>query len=115
MPEAPIDLFHLFLFVLPGFVFAWSYRHFAKLGRPGDFEYFGQSVFFGLILLVSVQGIMGTEKFVEMIGNPYAAALALSTFGIAAAWAINESRKIADDIRGNWRPVWKWIVKKIKG
>lgn len=113
MAESPVDLFHLFLFVLPGFMFAWSYRRLAKLPRPGDFEYFGQSVFFGLVLLVLIQGILGTEKFVEMIGNPYSAALVLSIFAIAAAWAIHHAVEITDDIRQNWRPVAKWLIKKI--
>jgi len=77
-----IDIFHLFLFVIPGFITVWSFRYFTNSKKNKDFEYFALSVFWGLIMLL-IYELVGTKKQIEaLIGNPYSAALVLSILGL---------------------------------
>jgi hypothetical protein len=39
------------IFVIPGFTFVWTLRHFTKVGRLGEFEYAGWSLFAGIGML----------------------------------------------------------------
>lgn len=73
-----IDIFHLFLFVIPGFITVWSFRYFSESKKSGDFEYFALSVFWGLVMLVVYEMIFTKEQISQLIGNPYAAALVFS-------------------------------------
>jgi hypothetical protein len=115
MGDLSFDLFHIFLFVIPGFITVWSFRYFAKLPKPRDFEYLSFSVFFGLVLLVVIQWLIGSAEFVKMIGNPYAASLVLSLFGGLGSWALNIGIEVADDIYINWRPGMRVLTAKGHG
>jgi hypothetical protein len=99
MAESSIDLLHLLLFVIPGFVFVWSYRWLTKSKYPSDFEYFGKSVFFGLAIMLAVQLISGLEKFSTILKNPYAAALTLSIFSFMFAVIVYYIKLLINNLR----------------
>jgi membrane protease YdiL (CAAX protease family) len=80
-----IDIFHMFLFVIPGFVTVWSFRFFRKNEKKcGDFEYFALSVFWGLVMLLLYNLVANSEQLEKLVGNIYAAALVLSFVGFIA-------------------------------
>ncbi len=68
------------LFVIPGFVLVWSYRHFTKAKQIGDFEYAAWSLVWGTLifiligLMIKIRGIFGTiiESFTIVLdpNNP---------------------------------------------
>lgn len=105
MAESSIDLFHLLLFVIPGFVFVWQYRRLTKSEYPGDFEYFGKSIFFGLVIMVIVQlleKIFGSfDKFLNLLNNPYAASLILSIVSFSFAVLAYQIRELYNTHKAN--------------
>lgn len=86
MLEQPLDLFHFFLFVIPGFITVWTLRHFIGSKEKTDFEYFALSVFWGLIMLVLYGYLSKQENFIKLLTNPYAAAIVLSFLGFIMGW-----------------------------
>lgn len=86
MPESAIDLTHFFLFIVPGAMTVWSYRHFTKSTKSGDFEYLALSAFWGTAILIIEGAISSTESLTKLLGNPYIATLALSIVGFSFGW-----------------------------
>lgn len=111
-----IDIFNLFLFVIPGFITVWSFRYVTEPKKDSNFEYFALSVFWGLLLLTFnrlIAPLLSTqETFNRLLQNVYAAALAFSFFGfflglaggllIKGMWAAIEhfkARKALENLR----------------
>lgn len=86
MLEQSLDLFHFFLFVIPGFITVWSFRHFIESKEKADFEYFALSVFWGLIMILLYGLFLKQEKFIKLLENPYAGAVTLSILGLIMGW-----------------------------
>jgi len=77
---------NLFVFVIPGFITVWSFRHFSGQKREGEFEYFALSVTWGLILLLLFELIVPHNKVVDSLKNPYAGGLSLLIMGFVLGW-----------------------------
>ena len=86
MIEQPLDLFHFFIFVIPGFITVWSFRHFIESKEKADFEYFALSVFWGLVMLLLYGLLSKQENFIKLLKNPYFGAVALSILGALMGW-----------------------------
>ncbi len=79
------------LFVIPGFVLIWTYRHFTKAKKIGEFEYAAWSFFWGAALFLVVIGIVTKFGYAPVpvplnnpaaiIGSLVAISLALATVG----------------------------------
>ncbi len=81
-----LDIFHLFLFVIPGFITVWSFRYFINSKKGSDFEYFALSIFWGLIMLLFYEFVATKDQIFNLLKNPYAAALVLSILGFFFSW-----------------------------
>jgi hypothetical protein len=84
--EQSFDIFHFFLFVIPGFVTVWSFRYFTDSKKNADFEYFVLSVVWGLLILLAYELISTTDQVNKLISNLYAAAVAQSFAGLFIGW-----------------------------
>ncbi len=58
------DLNYL-LFVIPGFMVIWSYRHFTRAEKMGEFEYAAWSLIWGIFFM------MATYTWGNFIGRPF--------------------------------------------
>jgi H+/Cl- antiporter ClcA len=88
MLEQPFDIFHFFLFVIPGFITVWSFRYFTDSKKSRDFEYLVLSIFWGLlmILLYELLSVVTKTQVTKLFQNPYAAAIVLSLLGLLVGW-----------------------------
>jgi hypothetical protein len=80
--SASVDILHLFVFVIPGFITVWSFRYFTDSKKSADFEYFALSIVWGLLILVLNEAISSQEAFNLLINNQYAAALGSGLIGL---------------------------------
>lgn len=96
MFEESFDVFHFFVFIIPGFVTVWTYRYFSNAGKIGEFEYFASSCFWGLLILGIYEWIAPKEVTEQLLSNPYAAGGALSLlgffFGVFSPWVFGSSK-----------------------
>lgn len=101
-----MSTFGYLLFVLPGFVVVWSYRHFTKAKQIGDFEYaawsfvWGTFIFFLFGLCIRMNDALGIESrdvvfdpnnpfelFATILGAGFALAMFLALpVGYGGAW-----------------------------
>lgn len=86
MIEQQFDLFHFFLFVIPGFITVWSFRYFTDSKKIGDFEYFALSTFVGILMLLLYGSVAKKESVAIVIQNPYVGAIVLSVLGLFMGW-----------------------------
>ena len=86
LESASVDIAHLFIFVVPGFVTVWSFRYFTDSKKHADFEYFALSVFWGLLILSLYESITANELVKTLLANQYAAAIVLSGLGLICGW-----------------------------
>lgn len=87
MPDqSSISSYMLLLFVIPGFITVWSFRHVGSIKKASDFEYFALSVFWGLVMLLIYELITPLEMVQKLLQNLYAAALILSMIGFLFGW-----------------------------
>jgi len=86
MLEQPFDLFHFFLFVIPGFITVWSFRYFTDSKKRGDFEYFALSTFLGVLILFLYELVAKKESINRVIQNPYYGVIILSVLGLGMGW-----------------------------
>jgi len=84
--EQSFDIFHFFIFVIPGFITVWSFRYFTNSKKSADFEYFALSVFWGLLNILLYELISSQEQTDKLIQNPYVAATVLSIGGLIIGW-----------------------------
>lgn len=96
-----LDIFHIFLFIIPGFITVWSFRYLTNSKKSADFEYFSLSIFWGIIMVFFYGLISKKETFNKLISNPYLASIVLSIFG----FIISLLGKIIN-------PSWKTFLKK---
>jgi hypothetical protein len=90
-----IGFTEILTFVIPGFITVWSFRNFTHSKKIGDFEYLGLSIFWGLIMVVLNSIISPKDSFREVLGNPFAAAIAFSFVGcILGFWVARIANKI---------------------
>lgn len=86
MLEQPLDIAHIFIFVIPGFITVWSFRYFTNSKKSSDFEYLALSIFWGLMILLLYELISTNERTKNLLENPYAAASVLSILGLIIGW-----------------------------
>lgn len=101
------EAFTYFEIILAGFVAVWTFRHFSKSqAKISDFEYLGWSSFWGLVLLVIMEGILKNyPKLNELIANPFATGLFLSIFGIILGSIIGSKLTLFIKKIEEWRSV----------
>jgi len=92
-----INFSDVLIFVIPGFITVWSFRNFTHSKKTGDFEYFGLSIFWGLVMVLLNSLIAEQNEFEKILGNPIAAAIAFSvigaSLGVMAAFFTNKLTK----------------------
>jgi hypothetical protein len=100
---------HFLFFVIPGFISVWSYRYSTYSDKKGDFELLGLSFFWGIVI-AGLTAFLSTdkEKVMEVMKNPYAAALAFSTLGSVSAFIISLS-KPKNRIKNAWKRVRSYL------
>ena len=85
-----VDTQTFFQIILAGFVIVWAFRKTAgRVSKIGDFEYFGLSAFWGLVVLVVMEAIptKHSDDIKNLLVNPYATGLVFSLFGgVLAGW-----------------------------
>lgn len=60
------------LFIFPGFCFVWTYRHFTKKPKLGEFEYAAWSFLFGILMFWIVFSTGGEElDFMMDLNKPF--------------------------------------------
>lgn len=98
MDASSLDLFHLFLFLMPGFFVVHFYTKAKGTKIESDFEYFMFSMFWGLILFAFFQACFkdaDKEKFISIISQPYSAAIVFSILGIYFSYIVGYAFKNA--------------------
>jgi hypothetical protein len=89
MFEQSLDVFHFFIFIIPGFVTVWAYRFFtdSKSSEIGEFEYFAASCLWGMLLLAIYQlaclAVSRRALVAGLLQNPYSATSVLSLSAMA--------------------------------
>ncbi|MFA6097172.1 MAG: hypothetical protein WC788_06095 [Candidatus Paceibacterota bacterium] len=87
MEDMPIDAVHFLIFIIPGFVATWTFRHFAKSRGGGDFEYLGLSFVWGFVLLIITQQFLVRTNAPEKdLNNIYVIAFISMFIGVAMGW-----------------------------
>ncbi len=87
MNEISLSDYHFLIFIIPGFLVIWTFRYFTDSKKQGDFELLGLSFVWGLIVLILVEGLLGSQdKIQKLFENPYVAAVILSIFGVILGW-----------------------------
>jgi hypothetical protein len=83
-----IDTFVFYELALSGFIAVWIFRYFTgRKEKNSEFEWLGLSAFWGLVILIIVEAIhLPEQQLKDLLGNPFAAGLALSTFGIVLGY-----------------------------
>lgn len=81
LESASVDILHLFIFVIPGFITVWSFRYFTNSKKNSDFEYFALSIVWGLLILV-LNEIVSKEALGILLNNQYSAALGSGFVGL---------------------------------
>lgn len=94
MSEPIIDIIHFLIFIVPGAIAVWSFRHFTKSNKQGDFEYLTLSAFWGVIILAIQSLIVSTSELNKLLSNPYAATMVLSLFGFFGGWLASKIAKL---------------------
>ncbi len=84
--SASVDILHLFVFVIPGFLTVWSFRYVINSEKKSDFEYLALSVIWGLIMLLFFEVTHSKESIEMLVQNPYATAMILGIFGLLFGW-----------------------------
>jgi hypothetical protein len=80
------------LFVIPGFCFIWTYRHFTKAAKLGEFEYAAWSLLFGTLLFLIVISLALWNGHSDIAFNPNDPSSTIgSVLGIALGVAITAS------------------------
>ena len=84
MYEELINMFHFFIFIIPGFITVWSYRFFSNSVKIGDFEYFAASCFWGLFMVAVYELVClivsKRELIRNFLDNPYSSVSVLCLF-----------------------------------
>jgi hypothetical protein len=87
MFEQSLDIFHFFIFIIPGFVTVWVFRFFADSGKLGEFEYFASSCLWGVLLLAIYEFLCliasARPLIANLLQNPYSAASVLALLMMA--------------------------------
>jgi hypothetical protein len=87
MDLTSIPYYNFLIFVIPGFITVWTYRHVSWSDKKScDFEYLGLSFFWGLIMLLLYGLINKNDSVKKLLENPYIAAFVLSGFGLFVGW-----------------------------
>jgi hypothetical protein len=102
------------LFVVPGFCFVWTYKHFTKAQKIGEFEYAAWSFLWGVPLLLLVNKIISllhinlpaippnnpAALLGSFAGFSFCSAIIVFPLGFFAAWIAH-------------RGLFQWIDKKL--
>ena len=79
-----------FIFILSGFITVWSFRYFSKSSKKlGEFEYFGLSAFWGVIMLMIYGTIpwVSKDQVQKLVSNQYTCGFVLSLLGYFVGYA----------------------------
>lgn len=78
-----LDTLWFFEIFLGGFITVWTYRFFSnKSEKYSEFEWFGSSAFWGLIIVVLVSMLPKKDVIKQLLDNPLATGTVCSFLGI---------------------------------
>ena len=94
-----LDTLTFFEIILSGFMAIWTFRHFTNKNKVySEFEWFGLSVFWGLII-IAVVAQLPYPKMSELLSNPLATGLVTSILGVILGYLATEFLRLLYWIR----------------